>query len=79
LSEKEKQVLLPVMEDYLDLFCNDSRGVLPTTTKGCHEIRRGDALPIKKNPYRVPYALREEMRCWLRGSLPPARRHGPRP
>jgi hypothetical protein len=49
------------MEEYLDLFCNDSRGVLPTTTKGCHEIRTGDALPIKKNPYRILYALREEM------------------
>ena len=65
MTEKEKQVLLPVLEEYLDLFCNDSTGVLPTTTKGYHEIRTGDALPIKKNPYRVPYALREEMRRQL--------------
>jgi hypothetical protein len=57
--------MLPVIEEYLDLFCDDKAGVLPSTTRGCHEIRTGDALPIKKNPYRVPYALRDEMRCQL--------------
>jgi hypothetical protein len=65
LSKREKQVLLPVIEEYLDLFCNESTGVLPTTTKRCHEIRTGDPLPIRKNPYRVPYALREEMKRQL--------------
>jgi hypothetical protein len=65
LSETEKQVLMPVIEEYLDLFCNESTGELPTMTKGSHEIRTGDALPIKKNPYRVPYALRVEMRRQL--------------
>jgi transposase InsO family protein len=65
LSTKDKQALLPVIEEYLDLFCNESTGVLPTTTKGYHEIRTGDALPIKKTPYRVPFALREEMRRQL--------------
>jgi hypothetical protein len=39
--------------------------VLTSTTKGCHDIRTGDALPIEKNPYRVPYALRDEMRRQL--------------
>jgi hypothetical protein len=57
--------LLPVIEEYLDLFCNEETGVLPSTTKGRHEIRTGDALPIKKNPYRVPYALRGEMKRQL--------------
>jgi hypothetical protein len=50
LSKREKQVLLPVIKEYLDLFCNENTEVLPTTTKGCHEIRTGDALLIKKNP-----------------------------
>lgn len=62
LSTKEKQALLPVIEEYLDLFCNESTGVLPTTTMGYHEIRTGDALPIKKPPYRVPFALKEMRR-----------------
>jgi hypothetical protein len=65
LSQGEKKILLPVIEEYLDLFCNEETGVLPSTAKGCHEIRTGDALPIKKNPYRVPYALREEMKRQL--------------
>jgi hypothetical protein len=56
---------LPVIEEYFYLFCNESTGVLPTTTKGYHEIRTGDALPIKKTAYRVPFALREEMRSQL--------------
>jgi hypothetical protein len=34
--------------------------VLPTTTKGCHEVCTGDGLPIK-NPYSVPSAFREDM------------------
>jgi hypothetical protein len=61
LPPSEKHILLSVMEEYVDLFCNEETGVLPNTTKGRHEIRTGDALPIKKNPYRVPYALKEEM------------------
>jgi hypothetical protein len=39
--------------------------VLPCTTKGSHEIGTGDALPIKKNPYRVPYAIWGEMKKQL--------------
>jgi transposase InsO family protein len=62
LSAEESQILIPVLNQYEDLFCNDREGVLPSTTKGYHEIRTGDALPIKKNPYRVPYALRDEMK-----------------
>jgi hypothetical protein len=65
LSPGEKQILLPLIDEYLDLFCNEETAVLPRTTKGCNEIRTGDALPIKRNPYRVPYALREEMKRQL--------------
>jgi transposase InsO family protein len=65
LSPTEKETLLSVVDEYADLFCNERTGVLPSTTKGRHEIRTGDALPIKKNPYKVPYALREEMQRQL--------------
>jgi hypothetical protein len=65
LSPTEKHTLLSVIDEYLDLFCNEETGVLPSTTKGRHEIRTGDALPIKKNPYRVPYALKDEMKRQL--------------
>jgi hypothetical protein len=33
--------------------------------KGFHEIKTGDALPIKNNPYKVPFALRDEMKRQL--------------
>jgi hypothetical protein len=65
LVAEEQQVLMTVLNEYLDLFCNDIEGVLPCTTKGSHKIRTRDALSIKKNPYRVPYALREEMKNQL--------------
>jgi hypothetical protein len=55
-------VLGPVMMKYYDLFLYDRSGTLPCTGKGFHEIRTGDALPIKKNPYMVPFALRAEMK-----------------
>ena len=57
LVAEDRQILMPVLNEYLGLFCNDIEGALPCTTKGSHEIRTGDALPIKKNPYRVPYAI----------------------
>jgi hypothetical protein len=65
LVAEERQILMPVMNEYLDLFCNDKEGLLSCTTKGFHEIRTGDALPVKKSPYHVPYALRQEMKSQL--------------
>jgi len=34
-----------------------------------HDIRTGDAMPMKKNPYCVPYALQEEMKNQLDAML----------
>jgi hypothetical protein len=65
LSPAEKQTVLSFIDEYSDQFCNEETGVLPSTTKGRHDIQRGNALAIKKNPYRVPYALREEMKRQL--------------
>jgi len=56
---------MPFMNEYLDLSNNDKEGVLPCTITGFHEIRTGMALHVKKNPYRVPNALREEMKNQL--------------
>jgi hypothetical protein len=65
LTKRERDTIVPVLEEYVDLFCNEATGVLPCTTKGYHEIRTGDALPIKRNPYRVPHALKGEMKRQL--------------
>jgi hypothetical protein len=62
LEKAEKEVLGPLMMEYCDLFLYDRSVTLPCTGKGFHEIRTGDALRIKKNPYKVPFALRAEMK-----------------
>jgi len=62
LVKAERDILGPVMKEFYDLFLYDRSGMLPCTTKGYHEIKTGDALPIKKNPYKVPFALRAEMK-----------------
>jgi hypothetical protein len=62
LVKAERDVLGPVMEEFYDLFLYDKSGMLPCTTEGFHEIKMGDAKKKKKNPYKVPFALRAEMK-----------------
>jgi hypothetical protein len=40
----------------------ESSGILPCTGRYFQEIKTGDALPIKRNPYNVPFPLRTEMK-----------------
>jgi len=61
LVKAEREVLVPVMKEYYDLILYDRSGLLPSTTKGFHEIKTAEALPIK-NPYRVPFAIKDEMK-----------------
>jgi hypothetical protein len=44
------------------LFKKTEDGTIPCRGYGCNEIKTRDALPVKKHPYRVPYALRDEMK-----------------
>jgi hypothetical protein len=48
LTSVERAVLIPVIAEYCDLFRYDRSGMLPCTNKGFHEIKTGDAMPIKK-------------------------------
>jgi hypothetical protein len=57
---KEHMRVISELEDYIDL-CTDEIGKFRCTNMGCHGIRMGGAMPIKKNIYKVPYALRDEM------------------
>ena len=77
LSSTERAELVPVINEYSDLFRYDRSGMLPCTNKGFHEIKTGDAAPIKKNPYKVPFALKDEVKKQLddmlqRGVITPA-------
>ena len=62
LVKAEKEVLVPLMKEYYDLFLYDRSCLLPCTTKGLNEIKAGEALPINKNPYKVPFALKMKRR-----------------
>jgi len=53
------------MLNYYDLFLYDRSGAIPSTAKGFHDIKTREALPIKKNPYKVPFALGTEMKKQL--------------
>jgi hypothetical protein len=53
------------MIECCDLFRFDRSGMLPCSNKGFHKINSCDAFPIKKNPYKVPFALKSEMRKHL--------------
>lgn len=64
-----KQVLMAVVAEYLDLYCNNRKGMILCIAKRLNEIRRGDALPIEKNHFRVPYALRDEMKYQIHSML----------
>lgn len=62
LSLKDREILKPVLLSYQDLFKKTEDGMIPCTSYGHHEIKTGNAAPVKKQQYRVPYALRDEMR-----------------
>jgi hypothetical protein len=62
LTKRELDAIRPVVLKYQDLFKKTEDGTIPYTGYGSHEIRTGDARPVKKQPYRVPYALRDEMK-----------------
>jgi hypothetical protein len=66
LELNERAMMISVLQEYFDLF-GDEAGRLTSrcTRQGYHEIRTGDALTIKKNAYRVRYALRDEMKRQL--------------
>lgn len=62
LTEEERRVVRPTLLDYQDLFKKTEDGIIPRTNVGYHEIDTGDARPVKRNPYRIPYALQDELR-----------------
>ena len=72
----------PVLTKYMHVFHDEEDNQFKGTDLIVYRIITGDAKPIRKAPYRVPFALREEMESQVRdmfcrkASLGPARRHG---
>jgi hypothetical protein len=61
LTQAEKSVLEPVLAKYRNVFHREGSNDFRGTDLVEHRIVTGDAKPIKKHPYRVPFALRKEM------------------
>ena len=58
LKHAERRTLEPVLRRYKHLFYGLGSTQLGCTSQVEHSIETGDAKPIKRNPYRIPHALK---------------------
>jgi hypothetical protein len=59
VTERDKNYLKPVLRKYQHLFYQEGSTAIGCTSKIQHQINTGDALPIRKAPYRIPHALKQ--------------------
>jgi hypothetical protein len=59
----------PVLSRYSHVFHLDDYSPFKGTDLVKHQIVTGDARPIRKAPYRVPFALRQEMETQVKDML----------
>jgi len=69
LPKQDREVMEPVLRKYRHVFHLYEDSPFPGTDLVEHRIVTGDARPIRKAPYRVPFALREEMESQVRDML----------
>jgi hypothetical protein len=58
MAERDENCLRPVLRKYRHLFYQEGSTAIGCTSRIQHKIDTGDALPIKKSPYRIPHALK---------------------
>ena len=61
MSHAERKITEPVLIKYVGIFHNNEDNELQRTNVVVHKIETEDATPIKKAPYKTPFALRQEM------------------
>jgi hypothetical protein len=61
LSPEDRDIIEPVLVRYAHIFHDDEDNDFKSTKVIEHSIDTGDARPIRKAQYRVPFALRDEM------------------
>ena len=61
LSPEDREVLEPVLYRYAHVFHDEEKNDFKGTDLVQHRIETGDAMPIRKAPYRIPFALRREV------------------
>jgi hypothetical protein len=69
LSREDRQLIEPVLLNYVHLFHDEETNDFPGTNVIEHEILVGDAQPIRRPPYRTPYARRGEMKSKMEKML----------
>jgi hypothetical protein len=69
LSKIERKIIEPVLWEYADLFHDDKDNDFKSTNVVEHRIETGDAAPIRKHPYHIPFALRDEVDRQVRTML----------
>jgi hypothetical protein len=69
LSSEEKGVMEPVLSRYSHVFHLDENSPFKGTDLVEHQIVTGDARPIRKAPYGVPFVLRQEMETQVKDML----------
>jgi len=69
LPKHERAVMEPVLHKYKNVFHMNEDSQFQGTDLVEHRIITGDARPIRKAPYRVPFALRDEMETQVKDML----------
>jgi len=69
LTNEDRQHIEPILEKYAHLFHDEEENDFKCTNEMEHQIQVGDIKPIRKPPYRVPYALRQEMQNQVKKML----------
>jgi hypothetical protein len=61
LKKEDRQHIEPMLKRYIRVFHDEEVNNFKATYVIEHKMAVGDARPIRRHPYRTPYALREEM------------------
>ena len=61
LSHAERSVMEPLLLKFRHVFHEEGSNDFRGTDLVEHKIVTGNAKPVRKPPYRVPFALRKEM------------------
>ena len=69
MKPDERRHIEPVLMKYAHVFHEENTNYLKGTKVIEHQILVGDAKPIRKPPYRTPFALRQEMETQVQEML----------
>ena len=69
LPPHERQLIEPVLIKYAHVFYDKELNDFKATNVVKYEIAVGDTTPIRRPPYRTPYALRDEMKSKVKKML----------